>query len=65
MNLVEKQLYHAPPRNNRYILLISAVLVVLFAWSITAVNIENLEQSGISIAGSILKGIISQILICY
>ncbi len=64
MNLVEKQLYHAP-RNNRYILLISAVLVVLFAWSITAVNIENLEQSGMSIAGSILKGIISQILICY
>ncbi|PWU67093.1 phosphonate ABC transporter, permease protein PhnE [Gracilibacillus dipsosauri] len=58
MNLVEKQLYHAP-RNNRYILLISAVLVVLFAWSITAVNIENLEQSGMSIAGSILKGIIS------
>lgn len=49
-----------PPRNNRYILLISAVLVVLFAWSITAVNIENLEQSGISIAGSILKGIISR-----
>ncbi|UOQ49279.1 phosphonate ABC transporter, permease protein PhnE [Gracilibacillus caseinilyticus] len=58
MNVIEKQLY-AAPRNKTYLFVITGMIVALFLWSLTAVNIENMEESGWSIAQSILTGIVT------
>ncbi|WP_205418570.1 phosphonate ABC transporter, permease protein PhnE [Paraliobacillus sediminis] len=58
MDLIEKQLMHAP-RNNRYILIVSVLVTVLFLWSFSAVNLENVEESGWIIATNILQGIVT------
>ncbi|RCW73205.1 phosphonate ABC transporter, permease protein PhnE [Saliterribacillus persicus] len=58
MEMIEKQLVSAP-RNNRYILIVTALVAFLFIWSFSAVNIENVEESGWIIATNILQGIVS------
>ncbi|WP_058305926.1 phosphonate ABC transporter, permease protein PhnE [Gracilibacillus massiliensis] len=57
MDVVEKQLY-ASPRNYRYLITTSTILFGLFIWSLTAVNINNIEESGLAIAQNIILGII-------
>ncbi|GAA5417348.1 phosphate-import permease protein PhnE [Paraliobacillus ryukyuensis] len=47
------------PRNYRYILIMTTILVLLFYWSLSAVSLEDMEESGLSIAGNILKGIVT------
>lgn len=56
MNTIEKQLY-AKPSNKRYIFFVTAIVLLLFVWSFTAVNLENVEESGWKIASGILSGI--------
>ncbi|SHN30767.1 phosphonate ABC transporter, permease protein PhnE [Gracilibacillus kekensis] len=56
MDVVEKQLY-ASPRNYRYLITTSIILFGLFIWSLTAVNINNIEESGLAIAQNIILGI--------
>ncbi len=58
MNAIEKQLY-ASPRNNSYMYIITGILLVLFIWSLSAVHLENMEESGLAIAQSILFGIVT------
>lgn len=58
MDLIEKQLMHVP-RNNRYILVVSVLVAFLFIWSFSAVNLENVEESGWIIATNILQGIVT------
>ncbi len=58
MMTVEKQLL-ASPRNHWYILTVTILVLVLFGWSLTAVNFANMNQSGLQIAFNILKGIVN------
>lgn len=58
MDTIEKQL-NASHANKRYILVVATILLLLFVWSLTAVNLENFQQSGWEIASSILAGIIN------
>jgi phosphonate transport system permease protein len=55
--IVEKQLL-AEPRNNRYILTVASILIILFVWSVTAVNLKLVDESGMKIASNILSGLI-------
>lgn len=56
MNIIEKQLA-AAPRNQRYLWTIAAIVAVLFVWSLTAVNFNQIEQSGLKIAKNIVYGL--------
>lgn len=58
MNSIEKQLYAAPD-NRRYIAVISAILLLLFVWSLSAVDLQNMKSSGLSIASNIIIGILN------
>ncbi|WP_156291337.1 phosphonate ABC transporter, permease protein PhnE [Oceanobacillus salinisoli] len=58
MDVIEKQLY-ASPRNNRYLLTVTAIIAILFNWSISAINLQNVEESGLLIASNIMKGILN------
>ncbi|MGJ9457375.1 phosphonate ABC transporter, permease protein PhnE [Oceanobacillus sp. CF4.6] len=58
MDLVEKKLY-ASPKNNRYLLTVTAIILILFSWSISAVNLQNMDESGWLIASNIIKGIVN------
>ncbi|UOQ87514.1 phosphonate ABC transporter, permease protein PhnE [Gracilibacillus salinarum] len=58
MDVIEKKLY-AAPKNKKYLLVMAGMIVVLFIWSLTAVNVENMEESGWAIAQSILTGIVT------
>ncbi|WP_112182311.1 MULTISPECIES: phosphonate ABC transporter, permease protein PhnE [Paraliobacillus] len=58
MEMIEKQLMNVP-RNNRYILIVTALVASLFIWSFSAVNLENVEESGWVIATNILQGIVT------
>lgn len=58
MDMLEKEFMHAP-RNNRYILIVSVLVAFLFLWSFSAVNLENVEESGWIIATNILQGIVT------
>ena len=57
MTTVEKQL-RAQPRNYWYILIVAAIVIILFIWSITAVSFKNVDSGGLKIAGSIISGIL-------
>ncbi len=57
MDAIEKQLY-ASPRNYRYLITTSVILSALFLWSLTTVNINNIEESGLAIAQNIIAGIV-------
>jgi phosphonate transport system permease protein len=56
MTTVEKQLL-AAPRNYRYILMVTVIVLILFGWSLSAVNVQGMNQGGMKIAGNILRGI--------
>jgi len=56
MTTVEKQL-RASPRNFRYVLTITVIVIVLFAWALAVVSFKDMNQSGSKIALNILKGI--------
>lgn len=58
MTTVEKVL-NQPQRNRRYITVVSLIIGLLFIWSISSVNLENLESSGVKIALNILTGIVN------
>ncbi|MCM3783738.1 phosphonate ABC transporter, permease protein PhnE [Neobacillus mesonae] len=58
MNTIEKQLL-ASPRNHRYILTITIIVLILFIWSLNTVSFEDVNQNGINIALTILKGIVT------
>jgi len=56
MNHIEKQLL-AAPRNQLYIAVIAMLVAALFTWSLTAVNISNIGQGGLTIAKNIFYGL--------
>ncbi|XID91478.1 phosphonate ABC transporter, permease protein PhnE [Paenibacillaceae bacterium WGS1546] len=56
MNHIEKQLL-AAPRNQLYLATIAAIVAALFFWSLTAVNFNDIQQSGLAIAKNILYGL--------
>ncbi|MEK4249115.1 phosphonate ABC transporter, permease protein PhnE [Paenibacillus sp. FSL W7-1287] len=56
MNHIEKQL-SAAPRNLLYVAVLSMMVAALFVWSLTAVNVQNIGQGGLSIAKNILYGL--------
>lgn len=58
MTEVEKVLNH-PPQNKRYITVVSILIAILFIWSLSSIDLENLEASGLKIAISILTGIVN------
>ncbi|UJL45254.1 phosphonate ABC transporter, permease protein PhnE [Virgibacillus sp. NKC19-16] len=58
MDAIEKQFY-ASPRNLRYIITVAVLLLLLFIWSLSAVNLENMEESGWEIATGIIGGILN------
>ncbi|WP_156855188.1 phosphonate ABC transporter, permease protein PhnE [Oceanobacillus sp. AG] len=58
MDAIEKQL-HASPRNLRYILTIAVLILLLFIWSLTTVNLDNVSESGLGIAAGIIGGILN------
>lgn len=57
MSTIEKQL-RASPRNLRYMLTVTIIVLILFIWSLAAINLEDMNQSGLKIALNILKGIV-------
>ncbi|GGN60134.1 MULTISPECIES: phosphonate ABC transporter, permease protein PhnE [Oceanobacillus] len=58
MDAIEKQL-HASPRNLRYIFTIAILILLLFIWSLTTVNLDNVSESGLGIAAGIIGGILN------
>lgn len=56
MNTVEKQLQSAP-RNYGYIVTVSIIVFLLFAWSLTSINLNSVDEKGINVAIGIIKGI--------
>ncbi|SER35215.1 phosphonate transport system permease protein [Gracilibacillus ureilyticus] len=58
MNHVEKQLY-AAPRNYLYLYTVAFILTVLFVWSVSAVSLNDVKESGLSIAVNIISGILT------
>lgn len=58
MNTIEKQLQQEP--NRRLSSIITGVIVVLLLlWSVSAFNLSNLTENGLTIAKSIFKGLIN------
>lgn len=57
MTTVEKQLL-ASPRNHRYILTVTFIVIILFIWSMTVVSFKDMNAGGMKIALNIFKGII-------
>lgn len=58
MTTIEKQL-QAHPRNMRYVLTLTVIIIALFAWSLAAVNLKDINQSGLKIAQNIISGILN------
>lgn len=58
MTTIEQQL-HAAPRNNRYILTVSLIVTILFIWSISAINLQNMDKGSLAIASNIITGILN------
>ncbi|MPY20961.1 phosphonate ABC transporter, permease protein PhnE [Paenibacillus glucanolyticus] len=58
MTTIEKQL-QAQPRNMRYVLTLTVIIISLFAWSLAAVNLKDINQSGLKIAQNIITGILN------
>ncbi|WP_047986526.1 phosphonate ABC transporter, permease protein PhnE [Ornithinibacillus californiensis] len=58
MDTIEKQLY-ASPSNRRYLVVVTAIVLLLFIWSLTTINLQNVEGSGWKIGSSIIAGILS------
>lgn len=58
MNTIEKQLY-ASKNNKLYIFIVTGIVFLLFAWSLSTIDLSNMQKSGWQIAGSILQGIVT------
>src|SRR5699024_9601343 len=56
MTTVEKRLKEAP-RHTGYILTISILVLAMFIWSLTSINLENVDEKGLQIAQRIISGI--------
>ncbi len=56
METIEKQL-QAEPRNYQYMVFISIILIGLFIWSVSTVELTQLQSSGLQIAANIISGI--------
>lgn len=56
MNSIEKQLLSAP-RNRLYIAIIGILVALSFLWSLTAINLNDIDQRGLTIAKNILYGL--------
>ncbi len=56
MDRIENQLLSAP-RNRLYLAAVAAIVGALFLWSLQAVNLGDIEQSGLGIAKNILHGL--------
>ena len=56
METIEKQL-QAEPRNYQYMIFISIILTGLFIWSVSTVELKQLQSSGLQIAANIISGI--------
>ncbi|TVY01369.1 phosphonate ABC transporter, permease protein PhnE [Cohnella terricola] len=57
MSTIEKQLL-ASPRNRSYVLIVTAIVLLLFLWSLSVVSFKDVNQSGLKIAQNIMNGII-------
>ncbi|MFF3924390.1 phosphonate ABC transporter, permease protein PhnE [Paenibacillus lactis] len=57
MTTIEKQLL-ASPSNHRYVLTVTAIVLILFTWSLSAVSFKDVNQNGLAIALNILRGIV-------
>src|SRR5699024_600308 len=53
MTTVEKRLKEAP-RHTKYILTISIIVLAIFIWSLTSINLENVDEKGLQIAKCIV-----------
>lgn len=58
MTTIEKQI-QAHPRNMRYVLTLTVIIIALFTWSLAAVNLKDINQSGVKIAQNIITGILN------
>lgn len=58
MNLIEKQLQNEP-KHHVYLITVAFVVFGMFLWSLTAMNLQDLNQSGLKIAGNIFKGLVN------
>ncbi|WP_454191017.1 phosphonate ABC transporter, permease protein PhnE [Paenibacillus sp. Marseille-Q7038] len=56
MTTIEKQML-ASPRNRRYVLTVTVIVLILFIWSLGTVNFKDMNQNGFVIALNIIKGI--------
>ncbi|WP_211748983.1 phosphonate ABC transporter, permease protein PhnE [Paenibacillus sp. Marseille-Q4541] len=56
MTTIEKQML-ASPRNLRYVLTVTVIVLILFIWSLHTVSFKDMNQNGFMIALNILKGI--------
>lgn len=56
MTTIERQML-ASPRNHRYVLTVTAIVLILFIWSLNTVNFKDMNQNGFVIALNILKGL--------
>lgn len=57
MDIIEKA-YESRPKNWIYQIIIALVVVVLFTWSGSAVEFNDIKQNGLQVAKNILKGIL-------
>ncbi|ENH98025.1 phosphonate ABC transporter permease [Gracilibacillus halophilus YIM-C55.5] len=57
MDLVQKQLYSSP-RNYRYIIVVIAITMILFIWSLSTVHLDEMVENGWSVAVNILSGLV-------
>ncbi|MGV3487667.1 MAG: hypothetical protein ACO1OC_03665 [Tuberibacillus sp.] len=53
MTTIEKQL-KAAPRNYGYVITVTVIVILLFGWSLTFVNLKSFDEKGLKIALSIL-----------
>lgn len=58
MNTIEKQLY-ASASNKLYIFIVAGIVLLLFTWSLSTIDLNNMQASGWQIAGNILQGIVT------
>lgn len=58
MNTIEKQLY-ASASNKLYISIVAGIVLLLFTWSLSTIDLNNMQASGWQIAGNILQGIVT------
>ncbi|WP_456279516.1 phosphonate ABC transporter, permease protein PhnE [Bacillus sp. AK128] len=56
MTVVEKQ-FLAAPRNHRYVLTVTFIVLALFTWSMTTVSIKAMDEAGLKVASNIIYGL--------